>query len=431
MKIAIIGAGFGALAAAFDLSQDQIDQIEIIDAQAVAGGMASGFERQDWDWSLEEHYHHVFATDQAFKDFLQDLSLQDQLFFKKVKSSTLYQGQLFQIDSAWSLLRFSKISFLSRLRTGLVLAFLKILPNGVFLEKWRASQFLQASMGQAAWQVLWEPLFKAKFGRFSDEINMAWFWARVHPRSAQLGYVRGGFKRLADQIVQRLEQKGVHFRFKTRVNKITPDKQGFILDLRQANGSQEKRHYDLVISTLTAPVFAKLIALPELQTKKLEGLGAMTLLLRLKNKLLKDGTYWLNVNEANWPFVAVVEHDNYIDQKNYNQDSLVYLGRYLEASDPAYRSSAQELLGHYLPYLQTLNPNFKNDLKEVLLFKTPFAQPLSFVGQSRHLPQFTTSVDNLYWVCMQHVYPFDRGINHAIKSARQLAQHVRMKTSLR
>lgn len=431
MKIAIIGAGFGALAAAFDLSQDQIDQIEIIDAQAVAGGMASGFERQDWDWSLEEHYHHVFATDQAFKDFLQDLGLQDQLFFKKVKSSTLYQGQLFQIDSAWSLLRFSKISFLSRLRTGLVLAFLKILPNGVFLEKWRASQFLQASMGQAAWQVLWEPLFKAKFGRFSDEINMAWFWARVHPRSAQLGYVRGGFKRLADQIVQRLEQKGVHFRFKTRVNKITPDKQGFILDLRQANGSQEKRHYDLVISTLTAPVFAKLIALPELQTKKLEGLGAMTLLLRLKNKLLKDGTYWLNVNEANWPFVAVVEHDNYIDQKNYNQDSLVYLGRYLEASDPAYRSSAQELLGHYLPYLQTLNPNFKNDLKEVLLFKTPFAQPLSFVGQSRYLPQFTTSVDNLYWVCMQHVYPFDRGINHAIKSARQLAQHVRMKTSLR
>ncbi len=431
MKIAIIGAGFGALAASFDLSQDQQNQIEVIDAQSVPGGMASGFENQAWDWSLEEHYHHVFTTDQAFKDFLTDLHLADQLFFKKVKSSTLYQGQIFQIDSPWSLLRFSKISLFSRLRTGLVLAFLKILPNGVLLENFQASHFLKQTMGQEAWQVIWEPLFQAKFARFKDQINMAWFWARVHPRSAQLGYVKGGFKRLAELIVQRLKKAGVHFEFATQVQQITADEnQRLTLTLLKANHQPEKRSYDLVISTLTAPVFARLIDLPELKSNKLQGLGAMTMLLRLKNKLLKDGTYWLNVNEQNWPFVAVVEHDNYISSEHYNQESLVYLGRYLEASDPAYRKSVQELLDDYRPYLQQLSPTFNTDLKEALLFKTPFAQPLSFTQQSRFLPKFETSVANLYWVCMQHVYPFDRGINHAIKSARKLAQHVRMKTSV-
>jgi protoporphyrinogen oxidase len=79
-------------------------------------------------------------------------------------------------------------------------------------------------MGQEAWQVIWEPLFQAKFARFKDQINMAWFWARVHPRSAQLGYVKGGFKRLAELIVQRLKKAGVHSNLLRKCNKLLPMK---------------------------------------------------------------------------------------------------------------------------------------------------------------------------------------------------------------
>lgn len=154
------------------------------------------------------------------------------------------------------------------------------------------------------------------------------------------------------------------------------------------------------------------------------------MLLRLKNKLLKDGTYWLNVNEKNWPFVAIVEHDNYMSSEYYNGESLVYLGRYLEVNDKEYQKSAQELLNDYRPYLQKISPSFEKDLIEALVFKAPLAQPISFVNQSRYLPKFNTSVPNLYWVCMQHIYPFDRGINHAVKSARKLVAHVKMETSV-
>jgi len=429
MKIAIIGAGFGALAAGFDLSKIKNVEIDVIDSNQFAGGMATGFQKPNWEWSLEEHYHHVFDTDQAFKDFLSELGLREQLIYKRTKSSTLYNGKIWQIDSPLSLLSFKEISFFSRLRTGIVLAFLKVLPNGVLLERFKASQFLPVTMGQEAWKVIWEPLFIAKFGRFSDEINMSWFWARVNPRTAALGYFQGGFKKLADLIVERLKKSGVKFYFTTQVKKIVKTGDQFLLSFLNKDGKIQNKAYDLVISTLAASVFSKIIDLPELKQDKLIGLGAMTMLLRLKKKFLSDETYWLNINEKNWPFVAIVEHDNYMSNQKYNGESLVYLGRYLESSNPAYKKSAQELLKDYQPYLKKINPTFEQNLIEALVFKTPFAQPISFVNQSRYLPKFNTSIKNLYWVCMQHVYPFDRGINHAVKSARKLAKHVRIETS--
>jgi len=429
MKIVIIGAGFGALATAFDLSKSGKDQIEVIDSNSFAGGLATGFEEKGWDWSFEEHYHHAFDTDKALKQFLTELGLRDQLVYKNAKSSTLYNGKIQQIDSPISLLKFDEISFLSRLRTGAVLAFLKLLPNGIPLESFKASKFLIKTMGQESWRVIWEPLFISKFGRFKDEVNLSWFWARVNPRTKALGYFNGGFKKMAELIVQKLENQGVKFFLSTKVEKIIKENDTFALSIVDRDGKKQTKDYDLVISTLASPLFAKLIDLPELKQDKLVGLGAMTMLLRLKKKLLQDGTYWLNINEKNWPFVAVVEHDNYISSSHYGGESLVYLGRYLEVDDEAYQKTAAQLLADYRPYLKKLDPFFDQNLIEAKVFKAPFAQPISFVNQSKFLPKFNTSIKNLYWVCMQHIYPFDRGINHAIASGRKMASHVRMETS--
>ncbi len=429
MKIAIIGAGFGALAIASDLSQSG-HQIEVIDPNASAGGLATGFKDKKWDWALEEHYHHAFDTDKELKKFLKELGLLDQLVYKRVKSSTLYHGKIHQIDSPLSLLKFKEISFLSRLRVGLVLAFLKFLPNGVLLEGLRASQFLIKTMGREAWQVIWEPLFVSKFGRFSDQVNLSWFWARVNPRTAALGYFNGGFKNLADLIVQKLKTVGVKFLLSNKVLKIKKKNNLFNLTLLNSTNQETKKTYDLVISTLAAPVFAQLIDLAELKKERLLGLGAMTMLLRLRKKLLKDGTYWLNINEKNWPFVAVVEHDNYISSDHYGGESLVYLGRYLETSDHNYQKDAKQLMADYRPFLKQLDSSFEANLIEAKLFKAAFAQPISFVNQSRFLPKFNTSIKGLYWVSMQHIYPFDRGINHAIASGRRLAAHVKLEMSL-
>lgn len=128
-KIAIIGAGFAGLSAALELkkkdSRNQLE-IEILEQDSRVAGMSAGFKLQDWDWALEDHYHHVFESDQAIKDFVKELGLSKQLFYKKVETRTLYQSEFYRLDSALALLKFKEIPFFDRWRTGLVLAFLKI-----------------------------------------------------------------------------------------------------------------------------------------------------------------------------------------------------------------------------------------------------------------------------------------------------------------
>lgn len=427
MKIAIIGAGYAGLAAAYELAQIRGAQVEVLEQSERVGGMAAGFKAKNWQWALEDHYHHVFDSDQDFLRFVEDLDLRQEIFYQQSKSGTLFNGKIHRLDSATTLLQFKEISFWSRLRTGAVLAWLKLIGNGVFLERYSAAQFLRRSMGEESWRVIWQPLFRAKFGAKAKQVNMAWFWARIKPRSQYLGYVRGGFQRLADLVKDGLQQQGINFLFNCRVDSISKEGPLYTLHLHKYNARgqllrKEQKDYDLVISTLSSPLMRRLLPqLEEFKVKKLQGLAAMTLLLRLKDKLLTDGTYWLNINEANWPFVAVVEHDNFVDAKYYGGESLVYLGRYLPADNPDYRKSAQQLLEDYLPYLRRLNPQVDDLLIEAVVNKNAFAQPISYRNYSQFLPRFHTEWPGLYWISLQHVYPFDRGVNHAIRIGRELA----------
>ena len=441
-KVAIIGGGFGALNVAWQLSNitgpDKL-QIDVFEQDQQLAGTAGGFQEKNWAWTLEKHYHHLFAKDRAFQNFLKSLGLEEKLFFKKTKTSTRWQGKNFQLDSALSLLAFQELSFFDRLRTGVVLAFLKILPNGQFLEKYPASVFLQKTMGQKPWQIIWQPLFKSKFSTWAADINMAWFWARIKPRTVKLAYVEGGFQSLASEIQKKLSKKGVKFHLQERVEKIylpnqAKNKQAYfklkIKSLKNQSKSTQEKKYDLVISTLPSTQFQKIAALSELKDDHLRGLSAMTMVLRLKEPLLPDKIYWLNINEKRWPFLAVVEHDHFIDNQYYNHEHLIYLGRYLSSDEPAYRQSAKTVWQSYLPYLRKLNPNVEQLLIEYRLYKEDFAQPLVKVNHSQHLPKMRTSCPKLYWVSTQHIYPFDRGLNQAIVASNQLVAEIKQDLGL-
>jgi phytoene dehydrogenase-like protein len=58
-NIAIIGAGAGGLAAAYDLTRAG-HEVTIFEKESTPGGLASGFKEPAWDWSLEKFYHHWF-----------------------------------------------------------------------------------------------------------------------------------------------------------------------------------------------------------------------------------------------------------------------------------------------------------------------------------------------------------------------------------
>ena len=425
-SIVIIGAGFTGLAAGYKLVKAGF-KVTVFEKEDRPGGLAIGFKDFDWEWSLEKHYHHLFTSDYFVIDLAREVEV--KIIFIRPKTSVFANGQIYQIDSPMSLLRFPLISILERLRIGILFLFLRYFPLWKILEKTTAATFLKATMGENSWRVLWQPLFEGKFGKFAESIPASWFWARITKRSPSLGYPEGGFENLAESIAQAIERDGGKFFFGTSVVSIKKQTERFLL--KTDKGSFE---FDCVISTLPTPLFAKTVeGLPKSYTKELlnlKGIGAVNLVLALKEKLLLDNTYWLNISDRRMPFLALVEHTNFIDEKYYGGDKLVYVGNYLPPDHPYFKKETEDLVQEFTPYLKKINPRFKKEwIRKAWVFKAPFAQPIVPLNFSKVLPPLETPIPGLFMANIQQVYPWDRGTNYAVELGEKVAEMIIKRSS--
>jgi protoporphyrinogen oxidase len=250
---------------------------------------------------------------------------------------------------------------------------------------------------------------------------MPWFWARTHFRSTSLGYLRGGFQQLYNRLVEEIGTLGGITCFDTEVQEILPQPDGTIR-LRTKHGERE---FDRVLSTLPTRLTINLTA--ELQGEfaarygSLESYGAHCAILMLDRPL--TDVYWLNINDPGYPFLALVEHTNYMPPEDYGGRRLIYLGNYLPMSHRLFSMSPEEILAEYVPALQRINPDFRESwLTDYRMFKAPFAQPIVTLGYPDRLPGHQTPVPNLYLANMSQVYPQDRGQNYSIAMAERLVR---------
>ncbi len=231
MKIAIIGAGFGGMAAAFDL-QKAGHQVTIFESADYVGGLASGFKEPHWDWSVEKFYHHWFQTDKPMLDLIHDLGWEDQVLFPRPMTVMYHDGQFYPFDSILKALLFPGLGFgLDKIRFGFVGLFLRLTNNWKALEKTTANSWMMKWAGKNVYEKMWKPLLIGKFGPYYQDVNMAWMWARIKARTTRLGTFQGGFQRFADMFAERLRMMGVEIRLQTRVKfiKREPTK-GWLID---------------------------------------------------------------------------------------------------------------------------------------------------------------------------------------------------------
>jgi len=297
---------------------------------------------------------------------------------------------------------------------GVGLAVLKLIPRGLFLEKFRVVDALPILIGKEGYRVIWEKLIKAKFGPFADKVNMAWFWARVVKRTKDLSYFEEGFQNLADKTGEKIIEFGGEIRLGNKVRKIEKRESGKWL--------VDDCAFDSVIMTTPAPVVEKLFS-EKIAFPKLNYLWGQTVVMEINQKLI--GGYWMNILEKNWPFLVVVEHTNMIDKKYYGNNRIVYLGNYLPDGDKQLTMNKDELVSTYLPYLRKVNKLFRKKwIKSVSVFRKPYAQPVFPINYSALLPKTKTEFSGLYLANMSMVYPFDRGTNYAVKMGEEVAKQV-------
>ena len=282
-------------------------------------------------------------------------------------------------------------------------------------------------MGEHAYKKIWEPLMRNKLGKYASHVSLAWFWARVYKRTPSLAYPEGGFLSFAEHLQQVIEENGGKFYYNTEVVKLTSEVKPTI-KFNVHSSTFAVKEFDKVIVTLPSFLFAKIAPdLPSAYTEvlsKLKGIGAINMVLRLKEQFLRDGTYWLNMCDAKSPILAIVEHTNYMDKEHYNNEHIVYLGNYLPHDDPRFKMSAEQLLKLYDPWLRKINPNYKSSIINYKLFRAPFAQPIIPPNYSKMLPPMVTPLKNVYLANIEQVYPWDRGTNYAVELGEKVTKLV-------
>ena len=417
LRYAVLGGGAAGLTVAWRLAEAG-QAVTLFEREPLPGGLAAGF-RVGESW-LEKFYHHLFKTDRTIIRVIEELGLGERLIWGRPRTQVLTGGAEYQLDSAPTLLRFSPLPLLDRLRMGAALAYLKLTRSPDRLEGQTAAGWLRRWMGERAYATVWRPLLAGKFGVKAEEIAAPWFWARVHDRTTQLGYLRGGFQQLYQRLAERIAAAGGELRFGAEVTAVRRAPEG---GLTVVNGGSAER-FDRVISCLPTRVTCRLAPeLPENYRRQYdwgEAYGAHCLILALDRPLTRS--YWLNINDAGYPFMVLVEHTNYLPPADYGGRHLIYLGNYRPMDDPIYGKDKETLLAEYLPHLQRINPALRREwITEGWLFAAPFAQPIVTVDYRQHIPPFATPLPGLFVANMFQVYPHDRGQNYSIELAEQLA----------
>ena len=431
MRVGIIGGGAAGLAAAFHLVK-QGHVAHVYERAPFLGGQASTFEVGGG--RLERGYHHLFMSDTHMVDLIHELGLGHKLAWIESKVGFFHGDRIWRFASPIDLLKFAPLSLPDRLRLGLVTLYLQKTRNGLKFEGVTAVEWLEKRVGRRAYEVVWEPMLRGKFGEHYNEISMTWLWGKIYLRVAsrgkpwdkeKLGYPMGSFGEVFDTLGERVGQLGGEVHISAGVRKVVvEDGKATGLEVEMAEGDGKVRPYDAVIATTPSYIFTRLVPpLPEAYARNLTNvtyLAAVLIVLVLKRPL--SPMYWLNVADRTMPFVGIIEQTNLVDPSLYGGKHVVYFSNYPSRENPLYQMSGEELLAEFLPHLRRINPEFDPSwIEEYYHHKVDAAQPIIGVNYTQRIPDVRTPIKGLYLANTTQIYPEDRGTNYSVRLGQEVA----------
>lgn len=449
MRVGIIGGGITGLFIAHALSQNHIS-VTLFEKYATLGGLIGGFKLGNV--YLERYYHHFFKSDLPLLQLLEQLGLQDKLFWREAKMGFYYRGpydpvgHLYGFGTPIDLLKFTPLGLVDRLRFGFSMVYLQRLKRWEGLENIKVQDWAVRYQGRRVYEVIWQPLLKAKFGEDYENISASWLWGRVHARGnsrskggskEELGYIRGGFQQLAMALETSILKNGGQIFKSTSVDHITCNgRDPFTLTTRKGSFA-----FDKVVFCVPIPDFLKTLGLDHPnplerknrsldlseeyinQLKKIKYRAAICLILKLKQPL--SDIYWLNISDPEVPFGGIIEHTNFVPSSEYQGSHIVYIFNYLNHQHPFLNMSKLQLLQTYLPALQKIFPDFKESwIEQSFLTRADYATPVYIFQYSLIKPPFETPIKGLYLANTSQIYPEDRNTSNGIAIGMEVVKRL-------
>lgn len=430
MKVGIIGAGVAGLTAAYDFSRAG-HKVTVYESAPFIGGQASTIEVGGG--RLERGYHHLFTNDTDIIGMMDELGIGGSLGWYPSKVGTYVDGKVYRTTTPMDLLRFSALPLWDRLKLGLFALRVRRIKDWRSLEPYTADEWLRDRLGGKAYEVVWNPLLRGKFGSYYDKVGMPWFWSKIQTRFAsrkgaggeQLGYPVKSFDEVLFALRDKTLAAGGELHIETPVQRVLVE-DGCARGLRfcRPDGSTGEEKFDIILATVPSFSFPGMVDLPDDYREKLESVtytAAVVLILEMTRPL--TDIYWMNIADRSLPFLGLIEHTNMLPKEWYGGSHVLYLTNYVDRSEPLFSMSPDEVLELYLPHLKLFNPEFDRSwIKRMHYNSLSAAQPIIGTNYSQRLPDHRTPLKNLWLANTTQIYPEDRGTNYSIRMGRQVAK---------
>jgi protoporphyrinogen oxidase len=453
VRVAVIGAGVAGLVAAHRLGEAG-HACDVYERWPGLGGQAATLDVGQGHL-LERYYHHLFTSDVHITRLYEELGMPDELEWRPSSVAFFADGRSWPFVTPQDLLRFKPLSPFSRVRMGAaVVGLQRFGRDRAPYERMTAREWIVKRMGRPAWEKVWGPLLRGKFGERADEIAMVWLWSKFtlrrsirgeDVREEKLGYPRNSWELLFGALQRSIEAGGGRVLIDRPAARVARSDAGGFEVAAGAAGSFRRGHdprafepdgeperYDAVLATVPNDVFEGLLA-PELaadvgedylgRTRSIEYFAALCLLLELDRPFGRF--YWTNIADPELPFVGLIEHTNFVEPERYGGRRFLYIANYLEHGHELLDLDADGLLARYEAGLRKVNPEFSREhVKAMWLHREPAAQPIVTVGYHERIPPLRTPVPGLLLANTTQVYPEDRGTNYAVRLGDDAAREL-------
>ncbi len=426
MRTAVLGGGITGLTLAHFLSGKR--PVTLYERCGQVGGLAGAF-RLDRT-RLDKFFHHIFLSDRSVRELLKETDLDNDVIWRPSSMGYFSRNNLYPFTRPWDLLRFSALSFNDRLRFGFGILRSGRIKQGRSLDRITAKRWVEESWGGEIYARFWKPLLQCKFGTQADEISAAWLWGRIHARAnsrsrgqEQLGYLKGGFVRLLERLLEINQERGVQTRLREEVFHLARSSQGKWM-VQSRSGSES---FDQVVLALPSPTILEIAPeIPE-EEKNLhasidyQAIRCMVLVMRES----LSPVYWLNVNDPEIAYSGVVEQTRLVPRETYGGFHLAYLFNYLEAGHPWLKDSPSQLFARYEPGLKKMFPHYRREqVVRKMLFRDAYATPVYRVGHLNRRPPIASKLPGLFYANTAQVFPDDRNLNFSIELAHRVANEI-------
>ena len=435
MNIAIIGAGFTGLTAAYRLTQKG-HTVTIFEKSSDIGGLAGGFSMQNA--SLEKAYHHLFRTDIDILFLIDELGLSSDLGWYESKVGMLVKEKdsyaSYPFVGAGDLLKYSPLPFIDRVRAGVVVFFLQKYTNWKSLVSVTAYSWMEKWSGKKVMDAIWGPLLRGKFSDFATKVSMAWMWARIHIRAnsrksilekEMLAYPKSGFLSIAEALAAKSAQQQKKNVSETVITNATIESISYKDTKPQLLIQGKVYEFDALLSTIPEKNLEKLVKEPKTDKNEtpVDYLSAVVMAFSSSQSLSKY--YWHNIIDKDSPFLVFLQHTNLVPTEWYKGQNVYYIGVYIPQQHKYMtKEFTDEMLRkEWFDYVRKLFPSFdETAITQLDLFRLPFAQHVVDLTFQDKIPPYKTLYPNTYMANFAQIFPEDRGTNFAVREGNKIAE---------